>query len=137
MNFTRADENFYMDDDVERQVQQIMASAATSLTKGNVKTGAFPFKYVYKGSDRRKVAFNSLSLPEHQWGILRMANDPKIDPSIKPCLYNHLEEIIEDCLDFDWETGVRKWSEQVFSLIGEDRLPRGWHSVARIQMFPI
>lgn len=54
-NFHHVDHNPYHDDNVERQVglQHIMATAAKSLSKGNSKPGAFPFKYVYKGSDHK------------------------------------------------------------------------------------
>lgn len=120
-------------DDVEQRVQDILASTASTLSRGNVKPGAYPFKYVLRGPAREKVSINSVSLSEHLWGLVCMIRDPKIDPSIRPYLNNHLLEIIEDSCDYDWES-VRRWSEEVFTLIAENRLPGGWTAVPRITM---
>lgn len=46
----------------------------------------------------------------------------------------HVDEILDDCRSYEWESAVRPWSEEVFSLIAEGRLPRGWDDVHRIQM---
>lgn len=120
-------------EDVERRVQDILASTASTLSRGSVKPGAYPFKYLLRGPKRQKVSINSASLSDHLWGLVCMIRDPKIDPSIRPYLNTHLLEVIEDRCDFDWES-VRKWSEEVFTLIAENRLPGGWASVPRIQM---
>lgn len=62
-----------------------------------------------------------------------MIKDPAVDPSTKPALINHLEEIIEDSCDYEW-AGIRKWSEEVFSLLAKNRFPDGCRSTQRIQM---
>lgn len=41
--------------------------------------------------------------------------------------------MIEDSCDFEWDS-VRRWSEEVFTLIAENRLPGGWSATSRIQM---
>lgn len=120
-------------DDVEQRVQDILASTASNLSRGNVKPGAYPFKYVRRGPERQKITINSVSLSEHLWGLVCMIRDPKIDPSIRPSLNAHLLEVIEDSCDFDWDC-VRRWSEEVFTLIAENRLPGGWAASPRIQM---
>lgn len=45
----------------------------------------------------------------------------------------HVEQIVEDAREYEWETGVRRWSEEVFSRITEGRLVYGWHSTDDIQ----
>lgn len=120
-------------DDVEQRVQDILASTASNLSRGNVKPGAYPFKYVLRGPERQKVSINSVSLSEQLWGLVCMIRDPKIDPAIRPYLNSHMLEIIEDSCEFEWES-VRRWSEEVFTLINENRLPGGWSAVPRIQM---
>lgn len=80
-----------------------------------------------------KATINSVTLPEHLWGIFRIIHDPKTDSDIKPCLMVHIEQIIEDAREFEWETGVRRWSEEVFSRITEGRLLNGWLSYDEIQ----
>lgn len=120
-------------DDVEAQVQQIIATTAHSLSKGNNKPEPYPFKYVARGPERRKLSINTVTLAEHLWGILRMVKDKKLDQNLVPFLLKHLEDVIEDACDFEWSR-VRRWSEEIFSLVSESRLETGWASQNRIQM---
>lgn len=70
--------NFVFDqDDIETQVHQILASTAHNLSRVKVKPGAFLFKYVSQGHDRRRLALNTVTFAEHLWGILRMVKDDK------------------------------------------------------------
>lgn len=92
----------FQQDDVESQVQQILATTAHTLSKGNVKPGAYAFKYVTRGHDRKHLNLNTVTLAEHLWGILRMVKHEKTDPEIVPFLLNHLEDVIEDSCDFEW-----------------------------------
>lgn len=120
-------------DEMEQQVHHILASTAHSLTRGNVKPGAYPYKYIFRGPDKKRATINSVTLPEHLWGLVRMIKDPTIDPSTRPALINHMEEIIEDSCEYEW-VGIRRWSEEVFSLLAENRLANGWGATHRIQM---
>lgn len=58
-----------------------------------------------------------------------MVKDVKTDPLIKPALLSHLEVSAK----FEWPA-VRRWSEEIFSMVSEDRLPKCWFSAARIQL---
>lgn len=122
------------DDQVDSHVKQILASSVHNLAKGNVLSGVFPFKHVLRGPEKRQAQINSVTLSEHLWGMFRIICDPKVDPSIKPELMRHMEQIVEDGQEFDWELGVRRWSEEVFSRVAQNRLPLGWHSRNEIQM---
>lgn len=117
---------------VESQVQQILASTAHSLSRGTVKFD-YPFKYISRGAEKKKLSLNQVTLAEHLWGILRMVKDEKTDPSLIRPLLAHLEDVIEDSCDFEWAR-VRRWSEEVFCLVSEKRLPEGWASATKIQM---
>lgn len=81
-----------------------------------------------------KMSINSLTALEHLWGIFAIIKDPTVSSGIKPALLTHMDEILEDCRWYDWESAVRPWSEEVFSLIGEGRLPMGWEDTRHIQM---
>lgn len=118
---------------VENQVQQILASTASSLSRGTLKAYDFPYKYLSRGPEKKKLTLNQVTLAEHLWGILRMAKDPKLDPALVKPLLLHLEDVIEDSCEFEWGR-VRRWSEAIFCLVTEDRLPYGWASGQRIQM---
>lgn len=44
-----------------------------------------------------------------------------------------MKEVAEETCQCEWNTHVRRWSEEVFSMIAERRLPEGWFSTAPIQ----
>lgn len=121
------------DETLDSQVQQILASTVHNLGKGNAQPYDFPYKYILRGPEKIKATINSVTLPEHLWGIFRIMHDSKTDPDVKPCLMIHIEQIVEDAREFDWELGVRRWSEEVFSRISEGRLVNGWHAYDEIQ----
>lgn len=51
---------------------------------------------------------------------------------IKPLLYNHIEDIMEDSSQFEWVSAVRPWSEEIFTRVAEDRLT--WDNRPEIQL---
>lgn len=120
------------DHDLDAQVRHILETTPHQL-KGNIQTGFFPFKYITRGPEKKKLSFNSLSLAEHMLGMFRMIEDDRIDPTIKPEIIAHMRDVVEDACEFDWSSHVRRWSEEVFDLIAEGRLPGGWGAHTRIQ----
>lgn len=116
---------------LEAQVRHIMDSAPHQL-KGNVTQGFFPYKYVTRGPEKKKLSFNTLTLAEHILGMFRMLDDPDFDPALRPHIVAHMREVVEDASEFEWPN-VRRWSEEVFDLVAERRLPEGWGSSQRIQ----
>lgn len=119
---------------IEDQVRYIMETTPHQLS-GKVPTGgfAFPYKYVTRGPEKRRLNFNTVTLAEHIWGTFRMLDDVCTDSSIKPFILAHIKEVAEDACEYEWGTHVRRWSEEVFSMVAEKRLPDGWRSTARIQ----
>lgn len=94
--------------------------------------GVFPFKYVRRGPELKRATLNSLTLQEHLWGITRIIRDESVPQHIKPLLYFHLEEVLDDARSYDWQSAVRPWSEECFSLVAENRLT--WSDASRVQM---
>lgn len=122
------------DSHLEAQVQNVLLNTASHLAKGNVQQGLYPHKYVLRGPEQKRMGLNALNPVEYLGGIFKMIKDPVVPSNIKPYLYAHMEEIVEDAADYDWQTAVRPWSEEVFTLIAEGRLPEGWSSHEKIQM---
>lgn len=118
--------------DIDAQVRHIMDTTPHQL-KGNVPVGIFPFKKVTRGPEKKKLSFNMVTLPEHIYGMFRIIDDESVNPAIKPDIITHMREVAEDACEFERNGYVRRWSEEVFSLIAEDRLPGGWAATARIQ----
>lgn len=102
---------------------------------GKAQSGGFPFpyRYVTRGPEKRRLSFNTVTLAEHFYGMFRMLDDECTPPSIKPFLLSHMKEVAEDACEYEWSTHVRRWSEEVFNMIEEKHLPDGWKSTARIQ----
>lgn len=123
---------FQYDDDMEARVNHILAATAHQFSAANGKPGFFPHKVVSRGPDRRRPAFNTLSLSEHVWGITRLIRDTKVPSNIKPFLYNHIEDIMEDSCQFDWASAIRPWSEEIFTRVAEERLT--WDNRPEIQL---
>lgn len=67
--------NLDHDDDIEARVSHILSSTAHHLSANNGKMGLFPHKFVQRGPERKHPAFNTLSLPEHCFGIFMMIRD--------------------------------------------------------------
>lgn len=124
----------HMDGSLEDQERYIMETTPHQLA-GNVPSGGyrFPYKYVTRGPEKRRLNFNTVTLAEHFWGMFRMLDDQCTDPAIKPALLSHMKEVAEDACEYEWNTHVCRWSEEVFSMVAENRLPDGWKSVSRIQ----
>lgn len=117
---------------IDAQVRHIMENTPHQL-KSTVPVGKFTYKYVTCGPEKKKLGFNSVTLAEHVFGIFCMIDDPEVDPSIKPHLITHMKEVAQDACEFEWSTNIRRWSEEVFDLVAERRLPDGRNSTARIQ----
>lgn len=118
------------DDDLEARVSHILSSTAHHLSTNTGKMALFPHKFIQRGPERKQPAFNTLSLSEHVFGVFMMIRDDRIPPPVKPRLYNHIQEIMEDTCH--WATAVRLWSEEVFSQVAQGRL--SWASTPAIQM---
>lgn len=129
-----ASRDFHNNSDIDARVHQIIANSATNIAKGTSQQGLFPFKYVTRGHDKVKPTINSITALEHLWGLFAIIKDPTVPSGIKPAILTHMDEILEDCRWYEWESAVRPWSEEVFSLIAEGRLPLGWEDTKHIQM---
>lgn len=114
------------DPQLEAQVQNVLLNTASHLAKGNVPSGFYPHKYVRRGPEKKHMGLNTLTTVEYIGGIFKMIKDPAVPANIKPYLYSHMEELVEDAADYDWQTAVRPWSEEIFTLIAEGRLAEGW-----------
>lgn len=117
---------------LDSQISQILANTAHQLSTGNHSSGVFPFKYVRRAIDKPRPTANSLTMQEHLWGITRIIRDDSVSQDIKPYLYIHLEEILDDARHYDWQSAVRPWSEECFSLVAENRM--AWSDKAQIQL---
>ena len=95
----------------------MLLSTATILQSIRGKP-QFQHDYVVRGSAKQKATFNSLTVPEYGWALLRMLKDTKIDAVNKPRILAHLFNVLEDAKDFNW-CQVREWSEEVYCQLAQ------------------
>lgn len=126
--------DFAQDDDLNDQVQAIINNSAANITRGNVRPGRFPFKYIVRGEEMRRPSPTSLTMSEHLWAVFRMIRDESVPSEIKPFLLSHIEQVLEDTRDYEWEGAVRSWSNEVFTRVADGRLPEGWAATQEIRM---
>ena len=128
--------DFIHDTEIDTQVQEILQTTAHQLAsaRGNVAPGMFPFKYILRGPEKKRATLNSVSLAEHLWGIFRILEEGSVDKDTKSALVIHINEVLEDAREFDWPSAVRRWSEEVFSQVAENRMKGGWRDYDRIQL---
>lgn len=120
--------------EIQAQVRKILQSTVTQMSGcNNNKPYNFPYEYVRRGDEKKYATVNTVTLAEHVWGTLAMIKDPAISSTIKPALLEHVDEVVEDCRDYEWPT-IRRLSEEIFSLVAENRLPAGWLSSGKIQL---
>lgn len=129
--------DMHEDDELDQRVHAIIANSTTNISRGNARPGLFPFKYVFRGDDLRRASMNSLSISDHCWAIFRMIHDEAVTPDIKPYLYTHVEQVLEDSRSYNWQSAVRPWSNEVFSRVAEGRFSNGWASHTEIQLLRI
>lgn len=127
-----ATRDLVLNQEIESKVHDILTGTSTRLAKGN-KKGSFPFEYVQRGHEKKKMSVNSLTLQERIWGIVCMIKDSAVPTQYKPALFDHIEQVCDDCREYEWPS-VRRWSEEVFSLVYENRLEDGWLAKHEIQM---
>lgn len=126
--------DFVHDDDLSEQVQSIIANSAANITRGYVQQGKFPYKYIVWGEEMKRPSPTLLTMSEHLWAVFRMIRDKSVPSEIKPFLLSHIEQVLEDTRDYQWEGAVRSWSNEVFSRVADGRIPEGWAATQEIRM---
>lgn len=124
------EEDALYDKHIDAQVRHIIEATPHHL-KGNLPYD-FPYNYVTRGPDKRKLSFNTVTLAEHIYGMFCMLDDSRLDPAVKPDIIEHMKEVAEDACEFEWPGYVRRWSEKVFSRNAEKSFPQGWGSVTEL-----
>ena len=64
-----------------------------------------------------------------------MTKSPTLPPNWAQYIHTHESELVRMANSWDWST-CHRWSEQVFKMIGDGRLPLGWDDPAAIKDLP-
>ena len=112
-------------------VEQLLLAAGSSIKKKKGIVSA-PNTYITRGDNCHKIGLGEATWPEYFVALKRLAADPELPPHWLPYLYQHEEDLATMALVWDWAT-CRRWSERVFQMINDSRLPLGWGDRAAIK----
>lgn len=115
------------DKEIQRRVQMLLATNINPLAPDKGRRH-FAHAHIVRGKKKVKTGLGELSLPEYTYGLIQVAN--MSDGETRVSIFNHIEEVNEDSISYDWED-VRNWSEEVCSRISEARLH--WSDAVKIQ----
>ena len=103
-----------------------LVTAATKVTekkKGNAPL--LPHLFVIRGSKREKIAVGEASMPEYIAALCKMSKDPEVPDTWREPLAEHIHNLAVMACEWEWNT-CRLWSEKVFDMIDDGRLPHAW-----------
>ena len=72
-----------------------------------------------------KVGLGESAWHEHIAALFRMSKHKQVPASWTDHLLDHVNQLAIMAGDWDWPT-CRTWSEKVFNMFDDGRLPRGW-----------
>ena len=115
------------DKDSERNdaVNELLIAVGLALSKRRANNIIAPQKYVVRGGRNEKIAMEEASWAEYFAALCQMIEDRKLPSSWPSHLFTHMYQLATMATNWDWYT-CRQWSETVFSMIADGRLPRGW-----------
>lgn len=91
-----------------------------------------PNTFVIRGDRKGKVGLGESTCMEYFSALFRMCKDSSVPESWIEPLREHQEQLSTMALDWDWDTCLL-WSERIFSMIDDRRLPRGWADIYAIK----
>ena len=123
------------DDTVEDSTQVIsnlLTAAGSALGKKKGKTSLIPHNYVIRGDNKDRVAMGDASIAEYIAALCRMTKDPKLPVNWRENIYEHIHQLSIMASTWEWAT-CRLWSERIFSMMDDGRLPNAWAEVFAIR----
>ena len=113
-------------------ITELLAAAGTALGRKQGKSTLMPNLYVIRGDKREKVGMGEATLPEYVSALCRMAKAKEVPTTWRQHLIEHVHQLSTMAQAWEWET-CRLWSERVFTMMDDGRLPRGWADIYAIK----
>ena len=113
------------DDERTDAVNELLVAASSALGKKRGNHILAPHKYVIRGNKGEKISMDDASWAEYFAALSRMVKDRALPSSWRDHLQEHIHQLATMATVRDWPT-CRQWSEAVFTMISDGRLPYGW-----------
>ena len=115
------------DDEPERReaIDDLLKKAGNTFTKKRGKRSLLPHTYAIRGNQQGKVGLGESAWHEHIAALFRMSTNKAVPAAWTEHLLDHVNQLAIMAGDWDWTT-CRTWSEKVFNMFDDGRLPRGW-----------
>lgn len=113
------------DTESAKAINELLIAAGSALGRKRGKHHFLPHLYIIRGEKNEKVGLGEATWAEYFGALLRMGKDPAVPQAWKDPILEHMHQLTTMALTWDWST-CRLWSEKVFSMISDGRLPHGW-----------
>ena len=107
------------DDDLQQRVTKMLMANLATAPKNTKGKAMYAYNHIFRGDKKVKAEMGELSIAEYNYGFKKMVAEKGIQPRDKVWMLNHLHEVNQDAMTYDWRN-VRIWSEGVCKSI-EDR----------------
>ena len=111
------------DDDLQHRVTKMLMANLATAPKNNKGKAMYAYNHIFRGDKKVKAEMGELSIAEYNYGFKKMVAEKGSQPRDKVRMLNHLHEVNQDAMTYDWRN-VRTWSEGVCKSI-EDK-DYGW-----------
>ena len=108
-------------------ITELITAASTNTTadKKKGKQPLLPHLFVIRGSRREKIAVGEATMPEYIAALCKMTKDADVPTNWKEPISEHIHNLAMMACEWEWNT-CRIWSEKVFDMIDDGRLPHAW-----------
>ena len=117
-----------------RPVNELLVAAGSALGKKRGTNILAPHRYVICGSKNNHIGMEEAMWPEYVAALCRMMKDTKLLVSWSKLILDHLHQLATTASHWDWHT-CRQWSEAIFTMIAEGRLPMAGMTHTPLRMF--
>ena len=115
-----------------RAVTQLLDAAAPDKPSRRGKKNFIPGNFIKRGDKFQKVGHGEASLPEYLLALKAMSKAPECPVGWAAHLARHEEQLLTMATMWEWSK-CRHWSEAVFVMIHDGRLPEGWTDMAALK----
>lgn len=113
------------DDESTEAVNKLLEAAGSAITKKKGNAIFAPHRYVIRGNKNERIGMEEATWPEYFAALCRMTKDRKLTTAWTEHVADHMHQLATMACTWDWHT-CRQWSETVFIMIADGRLPAAW-----------
>ena len=135
-SYPESAEDLEGNDGVRAQVVKLLTANMAPVPSVSKGKRYMAHTHIVRGKKKTKASLGELREAEYNWGFLQCIFHPKNSVEERKHMVNHLEDINEDAMMYEWED-VREWSEDVCSKLASEEGKLTWahdYQIDRIRL---